>query len=328
VSRAPRVSFLIPCYNYGRYLGECLASIFAQEREPDFEIIAIDDGSTDNTQEVLASCADSRLRVVRHPRNFGHVATINEAISRASGTFIARIDPDDRYRQSFLSTVLPKFDAFPEVGLVYGDAAIIDERGRVTVERSDRVHGARNFKGNEFLLLLEENCICAPTAIARREIWKKALPVPEGLAFNDWYFNIMMARHSEFYYVNRVLAEYRVHADNHHARIVRDGTEEPSILSILDRIFSQAETSRSLERAKRRARGRIYGRQYLTLADKYFGIGMSRDARRCYCAAVRNHPSHILSFGVQRRLAATIIGRERYEFGKALLKGARLRSSQ
>jgi len=325
VSRTPRVSFVVPCYNYGRYLPECLASIHSQD-EQDFEIIAIDDGSTDNTALVLASFADPRMLVVTHSANRGHIATINEGIGLTRGHFVARIDPDDRYRPHFLSTTLKAFDTFPEVGLVYGDAALIDAGGRVTAERTDRVHRGRHFKGNEFVRLLSENCICAPTAIARGELWRQALPAPDGLAFNDWYFNVMIARRCEFHYLDRVLADYRVHADNHHARVIRDKSEESSIFFILDRVFSETEASQSLEDAKGRARRRIYEQHYLRLADKYFGMAMNSEARRCYWAAARHRPRCLLKPGVQRRLAATIVGRECYELGKTFIRGALTRS--
>jgi hypothetical protein len=176
--------------------------------------------------------------------------------------------------------------------------------------------------------LLELNCICAPTAIARREIWQRALPVPDGLAFNDWYFNVMMARMCDFYYVDYVLADYRVHSHNHHMKIAQDKTEETSIFSVLERVFNEVESSVSLQDAKCDARNRIYSRQYLTLADKYFGFGLDRDARRCYLNAIRHYPAHFFNVGLQRRLAATIVGRQRYESGKALMKTALARGSR
>ncbi len=322
----PQVSFVVPCYNYGRYLPDCLGSIFAQEGRYDFEVIAVDDASTDNTGQVLREFADPRMRIIQHPKNLGHVATVNEGLSEARGAIIARIDPDDRYRPNFLNIALEKFREFPEVGLVYGDAAIIDEDGRTNAERSDRVHGGRDFKGNEFLLLLEDNYICAPTAIARREAWLKVLPVPQGLAFNDWYFNIMIARQFDVCYVHSVLADYRVHSRNHHTKVIRDKTEEPSIFSLLDRVFSEVEVAAELEQAKRRARRRIYGAHYLRLADKYFGMEMNPDARRCYWSAIRNRPAYLMNFGVQRRLAATLIGRGSYEHGKTLIRSMLARS--
>jgi glycosyltransferase involved in cell wall biosynthesis len=323
---SPLVSFVVPCYNYGRYLPDCLGSIFSQEGGHDFEVIAIDDASSDNTDQVLRDFDDPRMRVIRHSRNLGHVATMNAGLAEARGAFIARIDPDDRYRPYFLSTALHKFVEFPELGLVYGDAALIDDRGLVTVARSDATHASKDFKGNEFLRILERNIICAPTAIARREAWHKAMPIPEGLAFNDWYFNLMMARTYAFYYVNRVVADYRVHPANHHAKIICDRSEEASIFRLLDRIFQEHEASIELERAKRRVKRRVYAAQYLTLADKYFGLQMNADARRCYVRAIRNHPACLARWSVQRHLGATLIGRHRYELGKSLIRSTLVRS--
>lgn len=318
--RDPLVSFVVPCYNYGRYLTDCLSSIFQQEGCDDFEIIAIDDGSTDDTREVLRSYLDTRLRVIIHERNLGHIHTVNEGLAAARGAFIARIDPDDRYRRWFLGSVLEKFRQYPQVGLVYGDVALIDDSGEITVEQSDRAHHGADFMGNEFVALLEQNFISAPTTIARREGWRRVLPIPAGLAFNDWYLNIMMARMQEFYYIDRVLADYRVHPANHHTKVVRDKTEEASIFWLLDKIYSETEDSEELEKSKCRARGGVYAAQYLALAEKYFGFYMNEDALRCYWNAARKRPSWLLNFGILRRCIATVVGRDWYEAGKAIVK--------
>ena len=187
-------------------------------------------------------------------------------------------------------------------------------------EASDRVHHGRPFYGNEFIALLMENFICAPTAIARREAWLEALPLPHGIAFNDWYFNLMMARKRPFCYLPQVVADYRVHPSNHHVRIVRDRTEEKSIRSLLDQVFAQPESDAELERQKRAERRKVYGAQYLTLADKYFGHWMSGDARRCYAKAIAYHPAYLLSFTVLRRLAATWLDERSYDRLKRMLK--------
>jgi len=315
----PLVSFVVLSYNFAGYLGECVDSILKQEGDHDFEIIVVDDASTDATEAVLDSFHDSRIAILRHPHNLGHAATVNDGMARARGRFIARIDGDDRYRPGFLNSVLPMFSRHPEVGLVYGDAALIDRTGAITAETSDRVHGS-DYKGNELVALLKLNFICAPTVIARREAWERCLPVPPHLAFHDWYFTVLMARHHEFYYLHRVLADYRVHPGNHHSRITLDKSEEPSIAYMLDRVYSEVETSPELEKSKRRGRGATYGRHYLLLANKYFGVGYNADARRCYVRAIRHRLAYLLDLGVQRRLAATIFGRRRYEAGKAFIK--------
>lgn len=316
----PQISFIVPCYNYARYLPNCLNSIFSQEGDFDFEVIVIDDASTDNTPEIISSYTDPRIRVISHQVNLGHARTINEGLREARGEFIARIDPDDRYRPYFLSAVMEKFHSLPEVGMVYGDVALINDAGEITVERCDREHGGRDLKGNELAPLMEKNFICAPSVIARREAWLNAAPAPEWLAFNDWYFTLMMAREYEFYYINRVLADYRVHDSNHHHKIILKKSEEPSIFWLLDHIFSEAEKSPELEDKKQRARRRIYGAQYLDMANKYFGCRYDADARRCYLQALRYRPAYAVDWGVMRRLLGAIVGRKVYEASKSRFK--------
>ncbi len=319
-SLAPLISFVVPCYNYARYLPDCVASILEQQGDYTFEVIMIDDASTDGTAEYLQSFVDPRIRVICHALNEGHAKTVAEGLRLCRGKYVARIDPDDLYRGNFLALTVPLFEAYPEVGAVYGDVALINERGKVTAERSDREHKGRDFKGNELVRLLEKNFICAPSLIARREAWINALPVPEGLAFNDWYFTLTMAREYEFCYLDQVLADYRVHDANHHSKVVREKTEEPSIFWLLDHIFSTPEKSAVLETAKQGARRRIYGAQFLDMAEKYFGYGYNEDARRCYLAAFRKRPSFFLRFGPCRRFAATVLGRTIYESSKSKLK--------
>jgi hypothetical protein len=196
----------------------------------------------------------------------------------------------------------------------------MNDRGEITEERSDQVHGGQDFKGNELVRLLERNFICAPTIIARREAWQTALPAPQSLAFHDWYFTLSIARRYDFYYVDRVLADYRVHSGNLHTRIARDKSEERSIFWLLDRIYNQVEKTVELEAAKRRARRRVYGAHYLTLADKYFGFEMDADARRCYIQALRHRPQYVLRADVMRRLIGTFIGRKGYELSKSIVR--------
>jgi hypothetical protein len=319
MSKAPHLSIVIPCYNYARFLPDCLNSVFQQVNPPDFEVVIVDDGSTDNTGDVLEAIRDPRVRVVRHERNRGHVVTINEALPLARGSIVARIDPDDRYHPEFMSTVCERLAANPAASLVYGNATIIDAAGRPTGHSSIRPHEG-DFTGSEYVALLERNFICAPTVAARREAWMDALPVPQGLAFNDWYFTLMAARRGPFCYVDRVLADYRMHGANHHTTVSRNRSEERSVLWLLDRMFEQAESDPALEAAKRRARRHVYAGHYLDFADKYFGFGMTSDARRCYLAAVRNRPSLAGRSAVARRLLASLTSRRAYEGLKAALK--------
>lgn len=283
----PTVSFVIPCYNYGRYLRDCLDSILNQEGGYEVEVIAVNDGSPDDSIDILRSYTDPRLKIIDRKQNRGHIYTVNEGIQAASGKYLVRIDPDDRQHRHFLIKTVPILEQYPEVGLVYGNINQIDAGGRVTAERTDTVHGGHDFKGNELVALMKQNFICAPTVIARREAWMQAWPVPEGLAFNDWYFNLMLARRWQYYYVDEVLADYRVHGSNWHTKVSADGSEERSVLRLLDMLYAEVEQDAELERFKRAAMNEVYASQYLDFATKYFGHGLLKESRRCYAKAWR-----------------------------------------
>jgi hypothetical protein len=235
---------------------------------------------------------------------------------------VARIDSDDRYRPDFLARTVPILEREARVGLVYGDAAIINDAGELTAPCTDTQHGGRDYQGNEFVALLEKNFICAPTIIARRQAWLDALPIPAGLSFHDWWFTTQIARRRDFHYCSAVLADYRVHQSNYHTMIARNKTEEASIFRLLDELYGEREQDAALEAAKQAARSRVYGAHYLTLALKYFGAGMEADARRCYLAAVRRRPAYLSDAAVVRQLVATFMGIGNYQrIKKAVRRG-------
>jgi glycosyltransferase involved in cell wall biosynthesis len=318
----PLVSFVLLSYNYARFIGDTINSVLQQEGDYPFELIIVDDASTDNSHDVISAFSDPRITYLRHESNQGHAATVTDGLRTASGTYIARIDSDDRYRPHFLRTVIPLFERYPGVGLVYGDAAIMDSAGALTALTTDAQHNKSDFVGNEYVALLEKNFICAPTIIARREAWLAALPIPHALSFHDWWFTLQIARKWDFYFRNQVLADYRVHNANLHTRITLDKTEESSIMRLLNDLFAAQESSAELQRAKMAAKNRILGTHFLVLALKYFGAGMAADARRCYHAAIRHRPGYLSSAEVLRQLFATYIGLETYARIKNVVKRA------
>jgi len=91
---APAITVLMPVFNGAKHLREAIDSILAQT-ERDFEFLIIDDGSTDNTAEILSSYSDPRIRRLQNPVNLGLVASLNIGISQARGTYLARMDADD-----------------------------------------------------------------------------------------------------------------------------------------------------------------------------------------------------------------------------------------
>ncbi len=98
----PLVSFAVTCRNLELYIGDALGSIFRQTATDDFEIIVVDDASTDASAEVILATNDPRIRYIRHTERQGEAATVSEALMLARGTYVARLDGDDRLRPDFL----------------------------------------------------------------------------------------------------------------------------------------------------------------------------------------------------------------------------------
>lgn len=117
------VSVIIPCYNYGRFLGQCLGSVLSQEGV-DVEVLIIDDASPDGSARIARelSSRDPRVQLVCHPRNIGHIATYNEGLKWADGEYLLLLSADDCLTPGALARAAAVMDACPTVGLVYGRA--------------------------------------------------------------------------------------------------------------------------------------------------------------------------------------------------------------
>lgn len=157
---APTVSVLMPLYNAARYLDEAIDSILAQTWT-DFELLVIDDGSTDGSREKVAARTDARIRLESMPRNQGVVAALNHGLQLVRGTFIARMDADDIAQPERLARQLAYLEKHPEVGALGTDFECF---GGASPESWVRYFDAENLH----IALLFENPICHPTVMLRR----------------------------------------------------------------------------------------------------------------------------------------------------------------
>ena len=123
MGRVPCVSVVIPCYNYGRYLPECVASITHSQPGVAVEVIIVDDKSTDGSLEIARTIAknDYRVRVIAHDRNLGHIATYNDGLDAATGEFVLLLSADDLLTPGALGRAASLLVAEESVGFVYGN---------------------------------------------------------------------------------------------------------------------------------------------------------------------------------------------------------------
>jgi glycosyltransferase involved in cell wall biosynthesis len=124
----PFFSVLLPAFNAKAHIGAAIRDILAQTFR-DFELLVVDDGSTDGTSECVAKFSDPRLRLIRFPANQGLVAALNAGLQEARGKWIARQDADDRSRRDRLAKQARLLSENPDKLLVYSQARLIDEWG-------------------------------------------------------------------------------------------------------------------------------------------------------------------------------------------------------
>jgi len=117
MSRIPVISVVMPVYNAGRFLEAAVVSVFAQTFT-DWELVAVDDASTDGSWEYLQEIDDPRVRLARNDHNMKHGATLNRAIEMARGQYIARMDADDIILPERLQRQLQALEARPEVDVL------------------------------------------------------------------------------------------------------------------------------------------------------------------------------------------------------------------
>ena len=124
----PFFSVLLPAFNAKAHIGAAIRDILAQTFR-DFELLVVDDGSTDGTSECVAKFSDPRLRLIRLPANRGLVAALNAGLQEARGKWIARQDADDRSRRDRLAKQARLISENPDTVLVYSQARLLDAHG-------------------------------------------------------------------------------------------------------------------------------------------------------------------------------------------------------
>jgi len=201
------ISVVVTCYNYGQYLAYCLASLQAQTHG-DFEVIVVDDGSTDNTANVVRPfLTDTRFQYHFQP-NQGQTVTKNTGIRLSSGDLIAFLDADDAWTPEKLARQLPLF-ANPAVGVVYCGFELMDERNSI-IPSEGPVAYWRFQRGHVTKWLAFDNFVPFSASIIRRSLLDSEGGFDESLCMGiDWDIWLRMSCVTEFDYIPDRLILYR-----------------------------------------------------------------------------------------------------------------------
>ena len=204
----PKISIIIPTYNRADMLVRAVESVLAQTYQ-DFEIIVVDDGSTDHTREALQQFGEQVRYLYQENSGLPAVAR-NAGIKIARGEYLAFLDSDDCWLPDKLQTQLAVLETHATVGLVCANAYQINRRG----QRSGRLYHAPGLgkSGPVFLDLLEENFVITSTVMLRREALAMAGAFPETKKLRvgeDYTLWLRVALDWEVKYLAQPLTEYR-----------------------------------------------------------------------------------------------------------------------
>lgn len=258
------VSVIIPSYNHARYVCQTIESVLAQTLPP-HEIIVVDDGSTDNTSEIVAPLLD-RIHYVRHA-NCGVAATRNAGARLASGDYLTFIDADDLWLPQKLELQVARFEADPKLGLVHCGLEEITATGEFICRRLDGMEG---HVANEMLLWRRVTILGGgSTLMVPREVFDRFGGFDENLSTSaDWDFCYRVARAHEVGFVPEVLLRYRLHPNNMHGNV---RLTERDMMIVYAKAFSEARSSK--DSAVLRIRRRSYANLHTVLAGSYFASG-------------------------------------------------------
>lgn len=161
-NNSPLVSIVLPMYNAAKYIKECVDSILAQTYS-DFELLIIDDGSTDDSVKIVETYKDSRIRLIRNSHDF--IASLNKGIVESRGKYIARMDADDKMKPHRLEKQVEVMETMPEIVLC---CSYMQRMGGTDIYNEGIKGRFPHFKS----LLLVGNFISHPTTMMRKDYLK------------------------------------------------------------------------------------------------------------------------------------------------------------
>jgi glycosyltransferase involved in cell wall biosynthesis len=262
IDSSPRVSVVIASYNHEKYITECITSALSQTYR-DFEILVTDDGSSDNTAEIIGNIHDPKIHFEKFDTNRGACTAINNCIRKARGEYIAVLNSDDAWEPEKLQKQVDFLDRCLDVAAVFTKASLIDEQSNFT-------DGGASFYSNVFdkenrsrydwlrYFFFTGNCLCHPSILIRKTIYDKL-----GL------YDERMANLPDFDMWVRLCLKYDLHILDD--KLVRFRLRENA---------ANASSDNPSSRLRNRFEYKQILNQYLSISDKSFFLKVFPEASK------------------------------------------------
>ncbi|MGA2159071.1 MAG: glycosyltransferase [Dehalococcoidia bacterium] len=289
IRSAPAVTIVIPTFNRSFILGRAIKSVLNQTY-PHFELIIVDDCSTDNTEEIVRSFSDERIRYLRHNKNSGVSAARNTGIIATQNKYVSFLDDDDELLPAFLEKQMEAIvNAAERVGVIYADLLTEYYQG---YRRS-----VTNKEGNIYKKALRLNFdVPMQSLLIKVDCFKTAGLFDEDLTFaEDIDMVIRLSRHFQFIHVDQPLVIKHATAG---AMCCEPGVFIRGFKALLDKHTEELKKD-----------GQALSQFYLHIGHFLFVDGQEREARQYICKAMGASPCNLKAVGVYLMV---LLGRNRY----------------
>ena len=275
---SPRVSVVIPTHNRVNLLSRAIQSVLNQTYK-DFEIIIVDDASSDETGDMIENLSDPRIKYVRHVDNQGGAAARNTGIKHSRGSYIGFLDDDDEWLRTKLESQVEYLETERSVDVVYSGFLVRDlEKGKII----GKVLPEK--KGDIFSDLLRDNCVGTTSTVLirndcleRSELFDEKMP-----SCQDWDMWLKLSKCCVFDYIDEPLVIYNIHRK----RITT--CSESGLLGkriIFDKYKEQILSD-----------GAISSRHYLRIGSSYCQLGDMKRGREAIRRSIKLNPTNALGY--------------------------------
>ncbi|MFO7817179.1 MAG: glycosyltransferase family 2 protein [Desulfovibrionales bacterium] len=284
-----KISFVIPTYNYKEFLRNCLISVFKQDYN-DYEVIVVDDGSTDGTSELMSRIqAEYPTKAIKYlyQENTGPSAARNNGVAYAKGEYVWCLDADDTLNDGAVDKMVRAAEEYPEAWLLFSGYQSIDEKGKKVMREPSRMNKdqTKNFRR---YILKKISGLCVGTAIVKRQV------------FNSISFPVDIAINEDIVFYSKVLAHYQaasvpgiVLTVNRHK-----GSQRSNVAKMCEAGLKPVENifDKDLLTAKQLNYRKLYlARWYLTLFRAHYRRKEFEKARWYYKKAISERPAAVFS---------------------------------
>lgn len=244
------ISVVITSYNYEKYLKDTINSVLSQIYS-DWEMIVVDDASTDSSVEIIKEFAknDSRIKLIENDTNQGLARTLKKGIEAASGEWISILESDDMLREDYLEKKASIAANNPAIGLIFNDVELFGDESRIEevskkFERSAKCLTKKNYPRNIFKdLIFFNRVLTLSTIMVKKEnILKSNWNTPSDKLL-DWWILLHFARENEFYYIPEKLTKWRIHYGSYINKRTKLFTVPVNLLALIDIAKSEKDFS-------------------------------------------------------------------------------------